>query len=60
MAKIIRLLDYEPVDRPQGFQPKEPAKILFFTGVRYERPPNKKNKRSKRNERAPKIKRTGA
>lgn len=60
MAKIIRLLDYEPVERPLGFQPKEPATILFFTGVRYERPPNKKNKRVKRNVRAQKVKRTGA
>lgn len=60
MAKIIRLLDYEPVERPQGFQPKEPATILFFTGVRYERPPSKKNKRSKGSVRTPKAKRTGA
>lgn len=60
MAKIIRLLDYEPIERPQGFQSKEPATILFFTGVRYERPPSKKNKQSKRCVRAQKIKRTSA
>lgn len=60
MAKIIRLLDYEPVERPKGFRPKEPAKILFFTGVRYERAPCKRNKRSKSNVRAQKVKRTGA
>lgn len=47
MAQIIRLLDYEPVERPKGFRPTAPAKILFFTGVRYERVPKKKTKRSK-------------
>lgn len=60
MAKIIRLLDYEPVERPLGFQSKEPATILFFTGVRYERALSKKGKRSKRNVRSQKVKHTGA
>jgi hypothetical protein len=36
MAKIIRLLDYEPVFRPQGFRPSQQAEFTFFTGVRYE------------------------
>lgn len=47
MAEIIRLLDYEPIERPKGFRPLAPAKILFFTGVRYERVPKKKTKRTK-------------
>lgn len=60
MAKIIRLLDYEPVERSQGFRPKEPAKILFFTGVRYERAPDKRDKRTKPSGSTQKVKRTGA
>lgn len=60
MAKIIRLLDFEPVERPQGFRPIEPAKVLFFTGVRYERPPSKKSKRSKGNVPTRKVKHSGA
>lgn len=51
MAKIIRLLDYEPVARPQGFKPSAPADILFFTGVRYERTSGKKAKKSGKNDR---------
>lgn len=62
MAEIIRLLDYEPVLRPAGFKPSQPADILFFTGVRYEKAPKKKKSRksTKANNQARKVKRSGA
>jgi hypothetical protein len=62
MAEIIRLLDYEPVARPEGFKPSKPADILFFTGVRYEKAPKKKKSRksAKSNNQARKVKRSGA
>tara|TARA_R110002126_G_scaffold241323_4_gene384762 strand:- start:320 stop:511 length:192 start_codon:yes stop_codon:yes gene_type:complete len=46
MATIIRLLDYEPVFRPQGFRPSQPADITFFTGVRYEQSLSEEKKKA--------------
>ena len=46
MAKIIRLLDYVPVFRPEGFRPSQPSDITFFTGVRYEPAPKEAKKKA--------------